>query len=141
LEVHKLLAYSSRVPGQSAMRQFNLFSLFYLATAAAFAAIGVAQMSIEAWLTAGFALLCAGLSLFPWWHQVIIKMGKKNSLIFDGVTIAIALALQAYGLLTERFGMSYLIVGYVILTLISTVEDAVVLKEAEKIGANCNFFS
>lgn len=121
------------------MRQFNFFSLFYLATASAFAVIGFAQMNQEAWLTAGLALLCAVLSLFPWWHQVIIKMGKKNSLIFDGVTIAIALVIQAYGLLTQTFGISYLVIGYVILTLISTVEDAVVLNDEERVFANRTF--
>lgn len=118
------------------MRRFNVFSLFYLATAAAFAAIGFAQMNREAWLTAGFALLCAILSLFGWWHQVIVKMGKKNSLLFDGVTIAIALAIQAYGLITNTFGISYLVMGYVILTLISTVEDAAVLKNSENVNTN-----
>ena len=121
------------------MRRFNFFSLFYLATASAFAVIAFTQMNLEAWLTAGFALLCAVFSLFPWWHQVIIKMGKKNSLIFDGVTIAIALAIQAYGLLTDSFGISYLVIGYVILTLISTGEDAVVLNDAQIVDANRNF--
>jgi hypothetical protein len=120
------------------MRRLNFFSLFYLATAAAFAAIAYAQLSTEAWLTAGFALLCAILSLFPWWREVIIKMGKQNSLIFDVVTIAIALAIQAYGLITDSFGISYLVIGYVILTLISTAEDAFVLNNAEKVGANQN---
>jgi len=121
------------------MRRFNLFSRFYLATATAFAAIAFGQINLEAWLTTGFALLCAVLSLFPWWHQVIINMGKKNSLMFDGVTIAIALVIQVYGLLTDNFGVSYLVIGYVILTLISTVEDAVVLNEAKRVGAHQNF--
>jgi cation transport ATPase len=137
-EVPKLLAYLSRLPGQPAMRRLNLFSLFYLATVAAFATIGFAQINLEAWLTAGFALLCAVLSLFPWWRQVIINMGRKNSLIFDVVTIAIALAIQVYGLITESFGVSYLVIGYVIVTLISTGEDAFVLNNAENVGANQN---
>jgi hypothetical protein len=118
------------------MIRLNFFSLLYLVSATAFAAIGFAQMNLEAWLTAGFALLCAVLSLFPWWHQVIINMGKQGSLIFDAVVIIIALAIQGYGLLSNSFGFSYLITGFVILTLISTVEDAVVLKDGERRGAN-----
>ena len=85
------------------MIRLNFFSLLYLVAATAFAAIGFAQMNLEAWLTAGFALLCAVLSLFPWWHQVIINMGKQGSLIFDAVVIIIALAIQGYGLLSNSF--------------------------------------
>lgn len=117
------------------MRRFNLFTLLYLATAAAFAVIAYAQFNNrEAWLTAGLALLCAVLSLIPWWRNVIVSAGRRNSLIFDLVGIAIALAIQAYGLISDNFGLSYLVVGFVVLTLISTAEDAVVITEAERVG-------
>jgi hypothetical protein len=118
------------------MRRLNFFSLLYLVPAAAFAAIGFAQVNLEAWLTSGFALLCSVLSLFPWWHQVIINVGKKGSLIFDAAVIIIALAIQSCGLLSNAFGFSYLITGFVILTLVSMVEDAVVLQDAPRRGAN-----
>ena len=118
------------------MIRLNFFSLLYLVSATAFAAIGFGQMNFEAWLTAGFTLLCVVLSLFPWWHQVIINIGKKGSLIFDAAVIIIALAIQASGLILNAFGFSYLIIGFVILTLVSTIEDAVVLQDAERRGAN-----
>ncbi len=135
-EVSRLLSDYLRRPGQSTMKRLNLFSLFYLGTAAAFAAIALAKINLEAFITAGFALLCAVLSLFPWWRQVILGMNKRNSLIFDWVVIAIALAIQGYGLLSHTFGWSYLVIGYVILTVISTVEDVVVLRDAAKISNN-----
>lgn len=135
LEVSKLTATSFRSLGSLAMRRLNFFSLFYLVTAAAFAAISFTQLNLEAGLTAGFSLLCAVLNLFSWWQQVIIEMGKKGSLVFDAVAIAIALVIQAYGLISSTFGFSYLIIGFIILTLVSTVEDAVVLQGAERRGA------
>ena len=133
-KVSRLLSDYFRRPRESTMKRLNLFSLFYLGTAAAFAAIALAKINLEASLTAGFALLCAVLSLFPWWRQVILRMDKRNSLIFDWVAIAIALSIQGYGLLSHTFGWSYLVIGYVILTVISTVEDVVVLRDAAKIS-------
>lgn len=114
------------------MRRFNLFSGLYLATAVAFAAIGVARNYYDAYAAAGLALTCAVCSMFPWWRRVIVNTGRRNSLIFDLVSIVIALAIQIYGLISGRFGVIYFIVGFIIATSISMLEDHAVLNEAEK---------
>lgn len=116
------------------MKRYSLFSLLYLITAAAFAVIGLAQNNLEVLLTAGYALLCAVCSLFRWWRQIIISMGKTGCFMIGAATIAITLTIQAYGLISQNFGFSYFLMGFLILMLISTVEDAVVLKNASRVS-------
>jgi nitrate reductase gamma subunit len=114
------------------MRRFHIFSALYLATAVAFAILGFSRNYFDAYAAAGFALTCAICSMFGWWRRIIVNAGRRNNLIFDLVGIAVAIAIQAYGLLTARFGIVYFLIGFIVVTLISMAEDAAVLQAADR---------
>jgi hypothetical protein len=42
------------------------------------------------------------------------------------------LAIQIYGLISGEIGLSYFLIGFAIVMLISTIEDVVVLNQMEK---------
>lgn len=114
------------------MRRFNLFTLIYLAAATVFAIIWFSLSSTGAALAAGFALTLMMCSLFPWWQRTIGDMGKKGNYIVDAIGILVPLAIQIYGLISGELGLSYFLIGFAIVMLISTIEDVVVLNRLER---------
>jgi hypothetical protein len=114
------------------MRRFNLFTLVYLAAATVFLVIWLSLSSIGAALAAGFALTLTVCSLFPWWQRTIADMGKRGNYIVDAIGILVPLAIQIYGLISGELGLSYFLIGFAIVMLISTIEDVVVLNQREK---------
>lgn len=115
------------------MFRFNKFSLIYLAIAAAFAVIGFAQFSYDAWYAAIFAGLWAIGSSLHWWRHAIIHLGPRMNLLIDLASIALIVATQIFGLVTNAFGWSYLLFGALLLVLVSRVEDTVVLRQANRL--------
>jgi len=114
------------------MRRFNPFTLVYLATAVVFVVIWLSLISIGAAVAAGFALTLMVCSLFPWWQQTIVDMGKKGNYIVDAIGILVPLAIQIYGWLSGELGLSYFLIGFALVMLISTIEDVVVLNQVER---------
>jgi hypothetical protein len=114
------------------MRRFNLFTFIYLATAAVFVVVWLSLSSTGALLAAGFALTLTLCSLFPWWRQTIVDMGKKGNYIVDAIGILVPLGIQVYGLVSGELGLSYFLIGFAVVMLISTIEDVVVLNQVER---------
>ncbi|NJO73486.1 MAG: hypothetical protein HC833_06795 [Leptolyngbyaceae cyanobacterium RM1_406_9] len=114
------------------MRRFNPFTLIYLAAATVFVVIWLSLTSIGAAVAAGFALTLTVCSLFPWWQRTIVDMGKKGNYVVDAIGILVPLGIQIYGLLSDELGLSYFLIGFAIVMLISTIEDVVVLNQAER---------
>jgi hypothetical protein len=114
------------------MRRFNPFTLIYLAAATVFVVIWLSLTSIGAAVAAGFALTMTICSLFPWWQRTIVDMGKKGNYVVDAIGILVPLAIQIYGLISGELGVSYFLIGFAIVMLISTIEDVVVLNQVER---------
>jgi hypothetical protein len=114
------------------MRRLNPFTLIYLATATVFVIIWLSLSSIGASLAAGFALTLTVCSLFPWWRRTIVDMGKTGNYVVDAIGILVPLGIQIYGLVSGELGLSYFLIGFAIVMLISTIEDVVVLNQVER---------
>lgn len=117
------------------MFRFNKFTFIYLAIAAAFLVIGFSQFSYDAWLAAGFSGLWALGSALHLWHQGILSLGARNNFLLDLASVALIVATQIFGLVTDAFGWSYLLFGALLLVLVSRIEDTVVLQQASKLNA------
>lgn len=108
------------------MRRFNLFTALYLGAAIAFAVIAL-HSSFDLLYIALVTFIVALCSLFPWWRRTTLALGKGN-VIFGWTAIAILVGLQVYGLVSGNFGISPLLISFLILMLIGTADAINILR-------------
>lgn len=109
--------------------QFKSFTTIYTTVAVFIVGFGLATQNYSVISVGALTFLLGLCRSFSWWSRTTVALGRGN-LIFGWVLTIFLVGLQIYGLVTDRFGISPLIISLIALMVVTTTDAMSILKNS-----------